>query len=179
MAVRFDAAADRLLRTTDLPDYNGTYTLMFWFLWLSDLGLSGIASLNANSASDGDILRVTAGDLLSIRCAVGGAQTTTNGSTLTTGTWAHVAVVRESVSSCKVYLNGTLDITNTRNITGRTAATRMEFGAEFSGNTNRNDCRVMAIKSWSAALTEAEVKSEANLVVSTALGLASLGRLSV
>lgn len=36
MAIRFDAAADRLLRTSDMLDYNAAYTFCGWFYLAGD-----------------------------------------------------------------------------------------------------------------------------------------------
>lgn len=162
MAVRFDAAADRLLRTTDLLDYNAAYTKMAWIYLTSDLdAISVFFTQNDNSANNLDQLMTSpTGTLLQIRVVVGGAATNTNGSTVSTGTWYHVALVRESVTSLKLYFDAVLDSTNTRDVTGRAASSRMEHGARSSGNNNRYDGRVYAIKYWSAALTLAEIANE-------------------
>lgn len=168
MSVRFDAAADRLLRTTDLPDYNAPYTWMAWVYLVSDLNATSIFySLNRNdSASDMDEVRTTAsGTILQIRAAIGGSVgTNVNGTDLSLGVWYHLAMVRESATSLKLYLNGTLDITNTRDVTGRTAASRMENGARGTSNISRSDSRVAYIKAWSTNLTQAEVQAEMNVI---------------
>lgn len=162
MAVRFDAVADRLLRTTDLLDYNATYTWMAWIYLVSDLNaISTFYEFNTNDTSNGDVLRTpTDGTTLRLNVINAGAPTSADGTNLSVATWYHLAMVRESATSCKVYLNGVLDITNTRDITGRTAATRMEHGARLSTNTNRSDSRVAAIKAWSTNLTQAEIQNE-------------------
>lgn len=148
MAVRFDNSGDRLLRTTDLPDYNAPHTWMAWVYLVSDLNAaSTLITLNDDSTSNVDILRTTGdGVTLDLRVVNGGDASTVTGTALVVGIWAHIALVRESVTSCKLYLNDALDITNPGDVTDRTAATRMEHGAFRSTNTQRSDSRVMAIK---------------------------------
>jgi hypothetical protein len=116
---------------------------------------------NAGATSDVDQLRTTSdGVTLETRIQTSGGGTQVSGSALTVGTWYHIAVVRESTTSLKVYINGALDITNTRNVGSRTAITRMEIGAYTTGNTNPGNIRVAYQKAWSAALTAAEVAQE-------------------
>lgn len=161
MAVRFDAAADRLLRTTDLLDYNAAYTRIAWVYVVTDLAaISTFWSANDNSVSNFDNVRISAARVLESRVVVGGSATSAAGSTLATGTWYHIASVRESVAILKIYLDGALDSTNTRDITGRTAATRLECGAYTGANTNRPDARIDRIKVWTAALTIDEIQAE-------------------
>lgn len=162
MSVRFDAAADRLLRTTDLLDYNSPYTWMAWVYLVSDLNTVSTFFVSGDDTVNNYDRITTTPDGVSLRLAVivGGTLTNIDGVSLTVGIWSHLTIVRESATSIKMYLNGTLAGTNTRAITGRTAATRMEHGAYRSANTLRSDSRVAYIKAWSAALTLLEVQAE-------------------
>jgi len=166
MAVRFDAAADRLLRTTDLLDYNAAYTWMAWVYLVSDLNaVSTFWCANNDTANNRDWVKTDIdGTTLELIATIGGTGTAVPGTNLSVATWYHIAVVRESATSLKAYLNGVLDITNTRDVTGRTAATRMEHGAFRSTNANPSDSRVDRIKAWSAALTLEEVQAERWLI---------------
>lgn len=163
MAVRYDAAADRLLRTSDLINYNAVYTVMGWIYLVSDLNAAGrFWSLNTNSTTnDFDFVGVnTDGTTLIARTAVGAATTTGSGSNLSIATWYHVALVRSATNMLDVYLNGTLDSNHTRSTSGRTAVTRMEAGAWTTGNANRSDARMAAMKAYSTNLTAAEIAAE-------------------
>jgi hypothetical protein len=162
MSVRFDVNTDRLLRTSDLLDFNSAYTWMAWVYLSSDLNANSVFwSLNDNTANNRDnVWTNTDGTTLASRVVVGGVGTTVTGTNLSTATWYHVACVRESATSYKVYLNGALDSTNTRDISGRTTPTRMEHGCHLSANSSRYDGRVAAIKAWSTSLTLAEVLQE-------------------
>lgn len=162
MAVRFDAAADRLLRTTDLLDFNSTYSWMAWVQIVTDLNAqSTFIALNDNNVNNIDIIRTaTNGTQLQLRCSIAGVGTNIAGTDIGVGNWNHIAMVRESQTSLKMYLNGALDGTATDNMTGRTSALRMEHGAIRTTNVQNSDSRVYAIKAWSAALTLAEIQLE-------------------
>jgi hypothetical protein len=165
MAVRFDAAADRLLLTTSLFDYNANYTVMGWFYLTSDLNANTtFVSIN-NTTSNIDQMRTTStGTLLQLSVTVGGTNTTGNGSDLSISTWYHLAMVRESVTSLRLYLNGVSNATNARSVTGRTAAARFELGASLAANGERLDGRCYALKAWSSDLTASEVLQEMNTI---------------
>jgi Concanavalin A-like lectin/glucanases superfamily len=165
MAVRFDAAADRLLRTSGLIDYNAAYTVMGWVYLVSDLNAYGaIFSLNTGDvAQDLDYIGVNA-DGVSLISYVDIAATPTevdSGYNFTVATWAHLAIVRASATSLQVYINGVAQgSANTQNVAGRTAATRMEFGAVGTGNIDRANARVQHVKIWSTNLSAAEILQE-------------------
>lgn len=159
---RFDAAADKLLRTTDLLSYNSAYTVAFWMYISVDTNAYGtLLALSDNTANNFDILDLfTNGTQLNLQTAKSGIADEIQGTNLTTATWYHVALVRVSTSSCLVYLNGVQDIASTNNIASRTANTRVEFGSLFSGNSEPFNGRIAAIKAWSAALTATELLME-------------------
>jgi hypothetical protein len=74
-------------------------------------------------------------------------------------TFYHVAMVRESATSCKVYLNGVLDATNVTSNAARPAATRMNIATRNAG-TNPFNGLVSYGKAWTVALSAAEIASE-------------------
>lgn len=75
-------------------------------------------------------------------------------------TWYHLAMVRESGTSLKLYVNGTLELTETDSVAARGSATRFEVGAFTSSNFNPYAGRVAGIKVWETGLTLAEVLQE-------------------
>lgn len=169
MAVRFDAAADRLLRTSDLLDFNSPYTIMAWVYRISDLNAYTTIfdlSRGTDNANE-DFIGCTAdGTSLVAYIASGGAyQETAGGTTLPEKTWSHVAVVRESTTSLRIYLNGSLVATNTQNVASRGAIQRLECGAALDTNISRFDGRLSRIKAWSTNLTQDQVLSEMNRVL--------------
>lgn len=161
MAIRFDAVATKYLsRTTNVLDYTGTYTLMAWVYVVATTGANATFWVIDNGTSNQrDQVRYTSAAALSTNVNNGG----TNGSTLSTATWYHIAAVRESNTSFKVYLNGALDITNTTNITGRTTTSMRLFVAQRGGGEGGN-YRLYGVKAWSRSLTIDEVKSEINVL---------------
>jgi hypothetical protein len=168
MAVRCDAAADRLLLTSGLFDYNADYTVCFWAYLVSDLNALGrFFAINTNSGGvDRDTLGVNT-DGTTFRIYTSGPSTfSATGTNLSTATWYHMALVRTTGSQMLAYLNGVLNITcNGDSTTGRsTAATRLEFGAENSVNDRRVDARFHAIKIWTAEFTQAEIANEMQVI---------------
>lgn len=166
MAVRFDAAADRLLRTANLPSTE-LYSVCFWWYPVSITGFSVVFDLDANSGSDQneDEFGTTTNDggttwQTTSYVDKAGAATQVDGGVIAAGNWYHIGISRESATSLKIYLNGVLDITNTRDVTGRTAATRMEFGGAHSANKYAHNGRVACLKVWDAGLTQAEIQDE-------------------
>lgn len=164
LAVRTDASADRLLRTASLPNANAAYTAMGWVYLVSDLNASGsIFSINDAVGSNLDAIFLNSdGTTLILSVAVGGAATNPTGTSLSTGTWYHVAIVRASATDCRLYLNGALDIgPDTRDVSGRTQPTgRMEWGGLFTTDLYRVNGRVAGIKIWTTNLSADEVAAE-------------------
>lgn len=169
MAVRFDAAADRLARTSGLLNTNAAYTASFWIYLTSDLNAyEHVFGTNINSAANNfeyvgfDDNNV--GGTLPRLCLLvdNGAYVEVSGSRLALSTWHYIAVIRSSTTNLSLYLNGgtTADVTNTQNVSARTTATRMELGAFGTGNGDRFDGRIANLKIWNTNLTAQEAADE-------------------
>lgn len=170
MAVRVDAAADRLLRTTDLINFNAAYTVMFWAYPVTlTQGFAYLWTINRDQGNE------TAQDYLHLgnggtafnlgSDAGGGNYTEVVGATLSVSTWYHVAIVRASATQSLLYVNGVLGGTNNHTtVAGRSAATRFEFGAYGSGNTTPFNGRYAYLKAWSTNLSLEQIQSEMNLI---------------
>lgn len=161
MAVRFDAAADRLLRTSNLINYNGNYTIMGLVYLISTDNTCTVFSLNDNGLSNIDWMYYYPG--------TGLMRVNSNGNpagsyAATWDTWYHVAMVRSAVNNLTSYINGVADGTSTYDVTGRNANTRLEVGGCTSGNQYAINGRVSFIKAWSVALTQAEIQTEMHTI---------------
>lgn len=165
-SVRFDASADRLLRTSDLPNYNSGYTWMAWVQLVTDLdAASTIFAMNDDSTNNADFLH-TNGDGTTCRLAayIGGTGTESGATNLTVGQWYHLCLLRADNNTLILYVNGVLSHQVTKDVAARTAATRMEIGARTSADTARADIRVTAIKFWTVTLSAAQIQAEVNVI---------------
>lgn len=154
MAVRIDAAADKLERTLDLPA--GAFTLMGWFYITNDraatttfLGLGTVESQFYSVGIDS-----------ALKLQIYDGNTFPSGSTvLATGTWYHAALTRASGDDQTLtgYLDGASEVTisNSRNLTTRTF---MDVGNDI--DSEWLDGRAKAVKIWDAVLTQAEIQQE-------------------
>ena len=97
---------------------------------------------------------------LTIALSGGGAPSVVSGGSVSVDTWVHLCLVRESVTSLKAYLDGTLVATHTADATGRSAVTRQEMGGQSASNNGPLNGRIALAKMWSAALTPAEIALE-------------------
>jgi len=169
---RFDAAADRQLRTSDLLSMNSDYTIMGWAYLSSDTNTyQTFYGVSDDSTNNFDTCGASAdGTTFMVGRTNGGAGTfvENTGTVLSLNTWYHWCVVR-SGSNLTGYLNGVQDVTISSSISGRAAATRMELGGATSANLSRLDGRENYIKAWAAALTLAEINIERPLIRPTRL----------
>lgn len=160
MSVRFDAGTDGLSRTANVPNYNGTYTAMGWFWLASDRNdACTLFYLGTNDILAYDYLYT---DVDGVTFSVSASGNVAHGTALALTTWYHLALVRESASSLKGYLNGVVDCSQATNVgTSRTAVERLDAGALVSlPGIQPLDGRVAGIKVWDTALTLAEIQQE-------------------
>lgn len=161
MAVRFDTSADALTRNTGLWDYNAAYTWMAWVYVVSKSG-AGYQNLmiRHGGGSQGDQLYINNAGNWALYCANGGSSDVA-GSSPSTGTWYHVAVVRSSTTALALYIDGasSADVTNTLNVAARTDGTpKYELGV--NAYSEWCDMRMEHVKLFTAALTVAEIQQE-------------------
>lgn len=160
MAVRFDAAADRLLRTTNLP--TGQFTVSFWVYLVSDLNAYSAFWYMGGDNYGGSYAYI--GTNADGTTLINAAETA--GTSLTTATWYYVAYAHQSGASQRGYTYlGTLTTLAAQDIqTGlnpsQPTTTRMEFGAVGTGNSDRGNIRIANIKIWSTQLSLAQVQAE-------------------
>jgi len=157
MGAKFSADGDHLLRTTTLMDYNSPYTVMAWFRFISSPAENnGIMSLNNDAGTLYDFLYHLSG---TIYVEVNGNSTA--GPTLSTDTWYHFTMVRYSVTDVTLYIDGVSEATQTTSVSGRAANTEENIGGVSSFGLLGD---IAYYKSWSASLTQDEIKQEMNVV---------------
>lgn len=167
MSILIDGT-DRLYRSANLPDYNSPHSACVWLYGtaLAPNNTDYTRLLNIEAATDGgfDLIGVvnSSGTLnlqLDVWNATSGGYTPVTGSVITNNTWYHLAMVRESNASLKLYLNGALDATNTQSVSTRAVAAVVEFlrqGTAF----DTGEGRVFGYKEWATSLTAAEILNE-------------------
>jgi hypothetical protein len=158
MAVRKDVSGDTLRRTTNLT--GNTYTVMGWFKISVDTNdYSCFLSVEADNGLDGHWYVGTNGTgttLISYNPSADGP----NGSSLTVGTWYHVALVRQGTgaSDLIVYLNGVQDTTHGGGSNDATAG--VGIGCRVTDAFDSLNGCAAAVKEYNAVLTAAEIVQE-------------------
>lgn len=151
MAVRFSAINTYLYRTSGLPSL-ATFTWMGWVYLTTDRDAESDLLVISDGTNFFTFGLSTDGTTLWVFTSTG----YTGGSSLSTGTWYHLALVK-SGSSITVYVNGVSNITRTDAISFTPGAILMgSNGAAYFING-----RLAALKIWSGtALSQAEVQAE-------------------
>jgi len=159
MSIRFDAVGDYLSIVP--PSANAAYTIMGWVYLSSDLNdYTHFFHTGGQEVYDGDTDFVgtdTDGTTLRAGCAGGTSDSFTTGSALTVAQWYHIAMIRSSATSLKVYLNAVEDLSYTNDVSSRVMSPLMTVGQYNGKNVNG---RIAAIKVWDAALSTDELSSE-------------------
>lgn len=159
---RFDAAADRLLLSSGLFDWNSVYTWMTWVRF-SSVATAGVFSANRNEATSDnmDAVYTSSVGLMTVEAnnaaVYGGVGGTT---TAVVYRWYHVSMVRESVTALRLYVNGRLEATDTNDVTGRAAATRVEMGGSTTSNNEQLNGWVVCTKIFTRIMRSAEIMEE-------------------
>lgn len=162
MALAFATSSDYLSRTSSLLNYNANYTLSFWVKFNALTTFDTLSCMSDGTANNRELflLDTTTGNKLALRVNVGGAQTTTTGTTvLSTGTWYHVALVRSSATLLTCYLNGASEVTNTRDVTTRAAISDWRIALD-QGGANPGNIETAYMKAFTAALSVDQINSE-------------------
>lgn len=167
MSVRFDAAADRLLRTASNPSASADLSLCFWAyistdrnnyscFWYMGGDNYGSSWVYVGTDNDGTTLLV---DVYGVTGA---------GPALSVSTWYFITVdcnwtsPADYQTSVRVYNTSGAQVGSTVNVANRpTNNTRFEFGGVGSGNNDVLNGRVAAIKLWAGTrLTSTQLRAE-------------------
>jgi hypothetical protein len=155
-ATLMDASGDYLSRTTGLLDGNALYSWMAWWYLVSDLNIAGNMFTLSNGAGSIQERLTTGGDGTTLNLSFLG--TNQAGSEAPIGSWFNATVVRESFTSCKLYKNALLDITNTTDVSARGALDG--FQRINHSSTARMHARVANPMEWSVALSQDEIRRQ-------------------
>jgi hypothetical protein len=155
VAIRFDATADRLTRTTTLPSITA-FTMMCW-LYVS-VTRGGYATIQAyGSTTFGSAVYQVAFPGGSTTLEVYNGSSAVNGSTVAITTWTHIAmtVAGTGAGQFLCYKNGVLDATHAGNssVPSQTLWYASNGGEWLNG-------RLAAVKVWGAVLTANEILME-------------------
>ena len=153
-------------RTASVIDYNAPFTLSLWVKrTAAAASASAVACILNSLYQREDLLEMlTSTNVAALAVDAGGFADSAQ-HTLTLDTWIYLTIVREDVSTLRLYAGAvdtaaTLIGTATRNITGRTAATTMTLGARRDDGTNPFVGQLDSAKLWTAGLTLAQVEAE-------------------
>jgi Concanavalin A-like lectin/glucanases superfamily len=156
MASLCNASGEYYSRTTSLPDmYN--CTLMCWWYLEAAAGVQAAFQFG-NIAGDLDWeLGVHGAGFLVLYLWRASGGTSVDGSTLTTGTWYHMALTSTTAgtNSTKAYLNGVLDAQLTPS--AGQANSELQFPGNVTASTNS---RIASVKIWDSVLTATEIQQE-------------------
>lgn len=164
MAIRFDNPDDSI-KVVAVPSFS-SFTVCYWLLLVTGSGGTQITFYCNNNGSDTQWIGLTL-DSANKPFIDTSAGTGASGSTLSTGTWYHLALIKNG-TGFTLYLNGLQDTTATLSVT--TSAIDTIYGANaFSGFANEGsldcDCRIFDYKIWSGvALSQAEIQAEMHVV---------------
>lgn len=178
MSIRFNGnSANFLSRTTSLPDYNSTYTIMAWVKIKTDTNARAtFFNLGIGTSPDFDIGQFSAdGTTLEVAPRIGGSGGSDQGTSLSVDAWRHITMRRASVSDLSLFLDAVLDAGPvTSNMTGRTAQNAMEIGRTHVNNFTGEplDAEMAYLRIWTTDLTTGEISAERDSA--TAVKTASL-----
>lgn len=164
MAVRFNGNGEYLIQSDVVGafNYNDAYTLMAWyypvtistgnnfgFLWVANAALTAYDAIGQ--------MKTTSGSDLFVQDSVSGFSEA--GTTVSTATWHHTAMVRHSSSLFRGYWNGAQFASDgTGDVSGRAAAERIMIGNP-SGAAYINS-RFAHAKLWRVGLSPEEIRRE-------------------
>lgn len=159
MSVLFDAAADRLLRTANMPSAAGPWTVSCW-----------VRTPASVSGAYKTVLYVGTNDYATVVCYAGINNATQwnvssgaaefGGGTPSILTWYHFLVTRDEALTpdASLYIDGAL-VTSGSGANGG-APTRFEFGGVGTSNFDVWDGQIAAFKWWDVVLSTEEREAE-------------------
>lgn len=163
MAYGFNNTAGQYInRSADIFNCNNPYTVSFWIRFPGFATNDHIFAVSDGTSNNRDFLKTdgTTATLLNLQSSIGGVNTAVVGTTtLVVDTWYHLAIIRTANNSLLLYLNGALEITNSRNIADRALPVDIYIGADHGG-TNPLNGWITNLKIWASALSVNQILTE-------------------
>jgi len=148
-------------------------TLEAWVNWEGQTGISPGIIYHGHSGSSGYGLIVQADSTLGILC--GGVAFATTSTTLPTGAWHHVAVVRDN-GTWKLYLDGIEKSVSNSTTTPAQPTGNCTIGSVSSG-TQPFKGKIDEVRLWTVARSQAQIRSGYGSLNGNETGLAAYWRL--
>jgi hypothetical protein len=166
--IRLNPAGPDWLERTSSPvlGMNAAYTKAGWIIFDGDLADGYVLMISDGGFSNYDAV-YTFGSGTSARfqleCSGGsGGSSAALGSSITPGQWYYVALVRESATSLRLYVDGVLDAECTADVSGRAASAAQYLGSFGNlGGGFTLDGRLGYWRGWSDNLSTSEQTDEA------------------
>ena len=167
MAIQLIGAQNHRLNRAESFDSASAYTAAGWvYLEGTGGGLFGMSEAENNQQSSDQIRQNDSGNTTNLVLRSFSGTGSTLGTTealpaVVGGAWYHAAIVRESATSLKMYIDGTQVAQRTDNVSTRDPCAFITFGQSPAG-TARLSGRLAGWKLWGGrALTGAEIAAEA------------------
>ena len=162
-ALDFDGVDDYVENTTLVINPSLGFTIEGW-MKVNDFGYSAMATQTINNYPAPFDMYVTNGSG-NVSFLVGQGSVTgsvTSSSTLTIGTWAHLAFVyNPSIAKIQIYINGILDGISDATLPGNVAGSKFIIGNRYDNYTGLNGT-LDDVRIWNLPRTQSEIQSNMN-----------------
>ncbi len=164
MAIRFDKTTGKYLsRASGATGITGVaFAMSAWVYAVTKPATSGYYGIFHLPVGGYDQALEFYNQAGNLKLALYEGATETYSATLSTTTWYHVVMVRESATVIKLYVNGALDHTGGTNSIAFSNG-QLNVGC-WDSTTDNADIRICGIKIWNSSLTLAQVQAEYNIL---------------
>lgn len=161
MGVRISATGQGFSTSTALPNYNSAYTVMAWVRMFATGSFQALFSLDDGTGSNADVLYASDGNTFAGIWINNGVEEV-GATVIDTDRWYHMAMVRESATILKLYVNGKLDAPiNTSSVASRAAISNIFVGRAQTGEDLANGV-FEHVRLWNIALQRGDILKEMN-----------------
>ena len=154
-AASFNGSSSKIV-TSNIGAKTGDISISAWVYFDSVSGEQPIVCRDLTTTTRRFQFRLSGGKVNSYWFYSGGLSALESNSTLTTGQWYHIVSVWEEGVSNKIYINGSLDATNTTSLGTRSELEYITIGYLEQGNTYLNG-KLDQVRIFDKALSSSEV----------------------